>query len=320
MESMNMKRILCIGSVTADVIIKPADSLPASGTLRAVESISTHMGGCACNMAAALGVLGTPVTVCCKVGSDAMGDLVKKTLKGYGVDTAGVVTSDSVSTTVSAVLVSSKGERSFLYYPGSAARFTDADVPDALIDQADVVFIAGAMLLSDFDGEPAARLMKKAKEKGKFTGMDTAWDFDGRWLPKVAPTLPYLDLFMPSIDEAAMLTGEQEPEKITEKLRSLGCTNVMLKAGSRGAYVAMCGEEPYWVPQFWIEKVLDTTGAGDSACAGFFAGFARGLPTRACAELAMTVGALAVSAVGATTGILPYEDTIQLMENRKKGL
>ena len=53
-----MKKILCIGSVTVDIIVKPASTVPAPGTLRAVESVSTLVGGCATNCANDLAKLG----------------------------------------------------------------------------------------------------------------------------------------------------------------------------------------------------------------------------------------------------------------------
>ena len=58
-----MKKVLCIGSVTTDVIVSPADSVPTPGTLRAVDSVTTHVGGCAANAAIDLGRLGVPRTV-----------------------------------------------------------------------------------------------------------------------------------------------------------------------------------------------------------------------------------------------------------------
>ena len=39
-----MKKILCIGSVTTDVIVTPVDSVPEPGVLRSVDSVSTHVG------------------------------------------------------------------------------------------------------------------------------------------------------------------------------------------------------------------------------------------------------------------------------------
>ena len=71
-----MKKVLCIGSVITDVIVSPADSVPTPGTLRAVDSVSTHVGGCAANAAIDLGRLGVPAVLCCKVGADSFGDFV----------------------------------------------------------------------------------------------------------------------------------------------------------------------------------------------------------------------------------------------------
>ena len=138
----------------------------------------------------------------------------------------GIVFDESCNTTVSVVCVSSKGERSFLYYPGSSSSFTENDVPDYLIKEADFVFVAGAMLLSAFDGKPCASLMKKAKELGKYTVMDTAWDFDDVWLPKVRMS----DLiFMPSIEASKL--WRNKTRKIADKLFSYGCRNVITKWG-----------------------------------------------------------------------------------------
>ena len=72
-----MKKVLCIGSVTTDVIVNPADSVPPAGTLRAVDSVTTHVGGCASNAAIDLAKLGVPVALSCKVGSDSFGEFVR---------------------------------------------------------------------------------------------------------------------------------------------------------------------------------------------------------------------------------------------------
>ena len=44
-----MKKILCIGSVTTDVIIKPVDHLPDPGVLQFIDSSKMFVGGCAAN-------------------------------------------------------------------------------------------------------------------------------------------------------------------------------------------------------------------------------------------------------------------------------
>lgn len=108
-----MKKVLCIGSVTTDVIVNPADSVPPAGTLRAVDSVTTHVGGCASNAAIDLAKLGVPVALSCKVGSDSFGEFVRGTAAAAGVDVRGVVSDPGVSTTVSIVCVGSSGSAAF---------------------------------------------------------------------------------------------------------------------------------------------------------------------------------------------------------------
>ena len=310
-----MKKILCIGSVTTDVIVTPADTIPTPGTLRAVESVSTHVGGCAANAANDLAKLGVPVILSCKVGRDSFGDFVYATAKAEGADVRGVVRDEKVSTTVSIVCVSSVGERSFMYNPGSTSAFVADDIPDELLNEADIVFVAGAMLLTSFDGEPCARLMQKARHLGKYTVMDTAWDFEDIWLPKVEAVLPMLDLFMPSLEEAAKLTGEEEPNRIADRLFDMGARNVIVKLGKDGALFCPAGEERFVLPTYRSIKPVDTTGAGDSFCAGFLAGLAQGWDYRRSGAFANAVGTHCIMAVGASTGIRSIRETLQFMES-----
>ena len=65
-----MKKVLCIGSVTTDVIIKPVDALPTPGELQFIDSSSMFVGGCASNASIDLAKLGVPVSLCVKLGKD----------------------------------------------------------------------------------------------------------------------------------------------------------------------------------------------------------------------------------------------------------
>ena len=309
-----MKKVLCIGSVTTDIIVKPVDQVPTPGELWAVDSVSTHVGGCASNAAIDLAKLGVPVTLSCKVGKDNFGDFVIKTAKENGVCTDGIVTDDTVTTTTSIVCSSSTGERSFLYYPGSASVFRKEDVSDALIDSCDIVFVAGAMLLNSFDGPPCAQLMKEAQEKGKYTIMDTAWDFEGKWLPKIEAVIPYLDLFMPSYEEAAKLSGKTEVPEIARFFLDMGAKNVIIKVGKDGAFLHEQNGEEYTLPTYAAYKPVDTTGAGDSFCAGFIAGLAQGWSYRESGRFANAVGTHCILKIGASTGIVPIPQILKFME------
>lgn len=309
-----MKKILSVGSVTTDIIVSPVDSIPAPGTLRAVQRTSTHVGGCASNAAIDLAKLGVPVTLCCKVGCDSFGDFVLSETTRSGVDVSGVVRDPNVSTTSSVVCVSSDGERSFLYNPGSTSAFGADDLPDSLIESHDIIFIAGAMLLTQFDGGPCAEILKSAQARGKFTVMDTAWDFDDVWLDKIQAALPYLDLFMPSYEEAARLSEKSAPEEIADFFFDRGVKSFIVKLGKDGAYFCPNSESRFFLPTYEKFKPVDTTGAGDSFCAGFLCGLSQGWDFHQSGAFANAVGTHCILEIGASTGIRPIADILKFME------
>ena len=160
-----MKTVACIGSITVDIIVKPADEIPSPETLKAVENVDMYVGGCASNAAIDLAKIGVPCELICTVGNDPFGEYIKSVCEKNGVGTEGVRINPASSTTGSVVCVSKTGERSFLYKPGSTADFSLSDVCTDIIDKCDIVFVAGAFLLRDFDGKPCAEFMKKLSPK-----------------------------------------------------------------------------------------------------------------------------------------------------------
>ncbi len=314
-----MKSILCAGCVTTDVIVSPVDALPQPGQLSPVKSTQVHVGGCASNAAIDLAKLGLPAMLCAVVGEDSFGRFVRDTAQAAGVDTSGLVMKPGVETTCSVVCVDSQSERRFLYNPGSTSSMTAEDVSQAQLARADIVFIAGAMLLTAFDGEPCANLLRAAKAAGKFTAMDTAWDFEGRWLPKVAPSLPYLDLFMPSYDEACQLSGLKDPAEMAEYFVGLGAKSVVIKLSHQGAFFREADGRSYRLPAYEQVRAVDTTGAGDAFCAGYLCGLAHGWGMAECGAFANAVAAHCVTQIGASSGIRPMEEILRFMEQTPAG-
>lgn len=249
-----------------------------------------HVGGCASNAAIDLAKLGVPSELICAVGKDSFGEFVQMTCKKEGVGTDGIYCHPNAATTGSVACISSTGERSFLYHPGSTSELLLENINMDVIEKSDIIFVAGAFLITKFDGEPCAKLMKQAKEQGKFTVMDTAWDFEDIWLPKIKAVFPYLRLFMPSIDEAVKITGETDVDKIVDFFFHSGIETVIIKAGKKGAYICESYDNRYWLPTYLSVKPLDTTGAGDSFCAGFLAGIAMGWDYKKSGKFANAVG------------------------------
>jgi sugar/nucleoside kinase (ribokinase family) len=310
-----MKKILCIGGITADILINPLNRLPEPGTLCRTKSIRQTVGGCAANAAIDLARLGVPVTIACKVGLDAFGKSVVHEMQKNGVDTEGVSWTRT-PTSASVVAVDDMGERSFIYSPGSTSELTLADIPEKLIDENDIIFIASALLLEKLDGKGAAELLKKAQEKGKFTVMDTVWDDTGRWMERIRPAMPYLDLFMPSIEEARELAGFSDPDRIADVFFDEGVGSVIIKMGTKGSYICESRDVRYQVPAFLEEHPADTNGAGDSFCAGFLCGLARGQDFKSSARFASAVGRYCVLGSGPYSGIPQMEEIDRFLEEK----
>lgn len=315
-----MKKVLCIGSVTTDIIVCNVDALPPPGVLQRVQQVTTHVGGCAANAAIDLGKIGIPALLACKTGADNFGSFVRSTAEAAGVDIRGVVADETVPTTTSIVCVNHEGERSFLYNPGSTSAFVSEDIPMALVDEADIVFVAGAMLLTAFDGEPCAEFLARCRAMGKFTVLDTAWDFEDIWMDKVRPALPHLDLFMPSFEEAAKLSGKTEAAEMAAVFHGLGARNVIVKLGDKGAYFSPAEGGAFALPVYPGITPVDTTGAGDAFCAGFLAGLALGWGFRQCGKLANATGAHCVQAVGASSGIPALPVLEEFMQKHEEAL
>jgi len=163
-----------------------------------------------------------------------------------------------------------------------------------------------------FDGVPTARVLKQAREQSIVTSLDTAWDSRGNWMSLLEPCLQHLDIFMPSIEEARMITGKETPSEIAEFLLSYGIGTVALKMGEQGSYIRTRDWEMS-VPIYKVETI-DATGAGDAFAAGFLAGVSKGWDHREAAKLANAVGACCVTAMGATAGIKNMEETLAFID------
>ena len=305
-----MKKVACVGILVADVMA-PVEVMPNRGELARVDSVTVHNGGNAMTAAMNLRKMGVESKMIGKVGDDLFGRFLREKLVASGVDDAGLKTDISAQTSVSIVLLDG-GERSFLHHVGTNGTFSIKDIDFSVISECDLVFVTGSFLMDTFDGEETVEFLKKCKEMGKTTFLDVCWDAKGRWGDILNPALPYIDFFMPSIDEAVMIAKKDEPDDISNVFMAKGVKNVVIKMGSKGSYLRLAGwEKGKTYPIIKGIKAVDTTGAGDSFCSGFLAAYARGESPEYCAEFANAVGALCVTAKGATTGIRTYEETLE---------
>ena len=312
--------IACVGVIVADAIAKPVKIIPSKGKLELVDTLSLYTGGCAASAAIDMAKIGINAAIIGKIGNDGFGHFMKNAFVENKVITDGLIVNNSGSTSASLVIVTEDGERSFIHCQGENATLVESDIDYSIIEEAKLVFVAGIMLMAKFDGDECAKFLRKCKEKGKITALDTAWDSTGRWMKVMTSSLPYLDYFLPSFEEAVELSGKTDPEEMADVFLAYGPKIVVIKLGKDGCFIKTHEGEKYNILTYDRIKAVDTTGAGDSFCAGFLTATVKGKSLYDCGKFGNAVGTHCVMAKGASTGIKSEAEILKFMDDYEKGL
>jgi len=305
-----MSDIVNIGICTVDAIGQTIDDYPAPGGLRLFDKLTMTTGGNAMNCSIALRKMGVACDVIVKVGDDALGDFVIGEAKRYGAGAAGIVRTDTIHTPYTFVCVLTGGQRSFFHTMGSNGTLCYDDIDMDIVRGARFCFVTGTMVMKTFDGAQTARVLTEAQQAGVTTLLDTVYlDAAPRqlWHDNIHPALPVLDYFIPSLPEARAITGLERPAEIARSFQERGCKNVVIKMDEAGAFCRTADGTETTVPAYRVDRVVDTTGAGDSWSAGFLAGLHEGLPIPEAALLGNATAAHCIQAPGASTGIVALE-------------
>lgn len=302
----------CVGLTILDVLGRPVDRIPPGGGLDFIQEIRLTVAGTAAGTVIDLAKLGVPAMLVGAVGDDEMGRFVLATLARHGVDASAMQTIPGVPTSATILNVRSNGERPALHQRGASDHFTMTDAIARQISGCAVVHVGGNGLLRDFDGAPTARLLQAAKANGAITTYDLLAP-SADVLSDLETYLPYIDYFMPAMEEAADICGKEDPDVIADFFLDRGAGACVFKWGARGSFYATRNQR-HRVAALQVD-VVDTTGCGDAYCAGFVSGLIDGLgPLEACGR-GTAAAALVATGLGSDAGII---DLAQLEAFRRQ--
>ena len=294
--------VLSVGILVADIFVPPVVRLPEAGELVSTEDFLVQPGGCAANTAIVLGRLGVPATVVGRVGDDLFGELVERYLGDRGIDTSGVLRTPGEGTSKTVALSVVGDDRRFFHTFGANGSLTAADISDAALEEAEVVYVGGYLVLPALrQGELAERL-RHAREHGTKIVLDVVvpTDREDLSLDDVRELLPLADYFLPNEDEARSLTDAAEPREQAERILQAGARTVVIKRGANGAFVRSGdGELELSAPPI---EAIEPSGAGDAFAAGLVVGLLEGWPLERCVRYASVLGASACTALGCYAG------------------
>ena len=333
------------------------------GALIQTGNADIHVGGCVANTGLGMKILGADVTLVGKIGADDFGNIVKGQLTQYASADNMIVSADA-STSYSIVLAPKGIDRMFLHHPGANHTFSYDDLDFAEIAKVDLFHFGYPPIMRNMyvnNGKELVRIFQKVHKSGVLTSLDLAAidpsseAAQQNWEEILRQVLPYVDFFVPSIEELCMMIAPETYAKwlerangsdvtgilylsdilpLAEKLRSMGARNFLIKCGAPGLYYDMANAEVQqeleeksglsflnWAGKSGFEKsytpdqVLSGTGAGDTTIAAFLSALLQGYDLETCLYLASATGASCVAAYDALSGIKPFAEQLEHMKN-----
>lgn len=310
-----VRDVVVCGSCVIDVLVAPVplDRAIGTGQLVRTQPMQIATGGIVSNAGTTLARLGMRVAAFTYVGDGEWARLLRGRYEAEGIDTSQLLTHPTEPTSTSVVLVDERGERSFLHAVGAAKRLDR----EAFLSQLEFFASSRAMLLGYFSLLPnlqndLSEVLAAVRRAGCLTAIDAAGT--GGTLDDLAPSLPHLDVYVPSLAEARHQTGSDNPREILARYRDAGATGIVgVKLGSRGAVLSGTDGELLEVAAIDPPSpVVDTTGAGDSFMAGLVCGLLKELPLAEAGRLAAACGAISTTALGATAAAGDYAAAARL--------
>lgn len=310
-----MTKFLCVGQALCDLYLHPAGPEIFDGRQNHIlDSIPVMGGGDANNGSIDLAKIGNEVAIATSLGRDIFGSQVLRLQQEAGVDTRFVTLRDDMPTAVHAILLSSEVTRGNASLPGTAQALRREDIPDEAIAWADHVHIVSVLSHPLLDGEGVASVAREAKRLGKTTSMDLQYD-ERLWKPeetlsKIEAALPYIDVFLPSFDEATVVTGGlTDPLAMKEFFRKYDLKIFGCKLGAKGVYLTDFDQDVFLPPLYRGEPV-DTLGCGDAFCSGFISAYKRGFSLEGCGLIGSAASAKICAVVGCNAGMRPFDELI----------
>ena len=307
-----MKKIIGIGNALTDALVTlPNDDLlhtfglpKGSMTLIGDEEqqriqecfasleVQRATGGSAGNTMLALANLGAEPGFIGSVGDDAIGDFFAANCEKRGI--APYLTRLPMQSGVAYTFISPGGERTFATYLGAAAMMGPESLSPDMFDGYDYLYVEGYLVQNH-------ALILRAVELAKAKGLKVCLDLasynivaaDHEFFTRLVTE--YVDVVFANEEEARAFAGA-EPAEALEQFHSL-CEVAVVKLGPAGATI-MRGGEKVFVEAWPVEKVIDTTAAGDFYAAGVMYGLMNDCSLAQCARIGTILSGHVIQIVG----------------------
>lgn len=327
------------------------------GKLLIVGGATFSIGGTVSNTGQALHKLGVDTRLIGRVGDDELGQVADNILLSNHPTLRENMVRGEEGTSYTIVINPPGVDRMFFHHPGSNDKFSADDVDYDLVAKSRLFHFGYPPLMRlmyEDEGNHLVELLRRAKETGATVSVDMALPDPNSpagktdWRKILDSALPYVDVFLPSIEEIAYMVKQdlyrewqrQQPQGdlstfvtpenvklLGDEIINRGVKIAVIKLGEHGLYartveenkmVQMGRAQPSNLDQ-WVEKeiwsacyqvdVVGTAGSGDATIAGFLAAMLKGGSLEDAVDMGVAVGACCVEAADTQGGIQTWEET-----------
>jgi sugar/nucleoside kinase (ribokinase family) len=299
------------GLYILDILGVPVTEIPPGGHCYLIDEIKMTVAGTGGGTIMACAKLGLKTLAVGAVGSDEKADWLLAAMNRVSIDTSVMQRVKDCATSSTILAIRPDGSRPALHVKGASDHFQIPAEIRARAFDGKIVHFGGTGLLARMDGPPTATFLRAAKEAGRTTTFDLI-QAEPETLALVEPLMPYVDFFMPSIDEASAMSGSSDPVACARYFLDKGARVCAISLGAQGSLVMARDGRHFFLPAFDVQ-VRDTTGCGDAYSGGFIAGLVRDWDLVDCARLATATAALVATGLGSAANLVSFEDTATAM-------
>jgi sugar/nucleoside kinase (ribokinase family) len=257
-------------------------------------------GGSAANTIVGLASLGSRSAFIGKVKDDELGRTFAHDIRAAGASYTTPPAADGPSTARCYVLVTPDGERTMNTYLGAAQDLHPADIDAELVAASAVLYLEGYLWDPKNAKDAFIKAAKIAHEAERTVALSLSDAFCvDRWRAEFLQLMRSgtVDLIFANETELHSLYQTSDFDTAVAALRADVSAAVVTR--SEKGCIVLGPEGTEAVPAFPIERVVDTTGAGDLFAAGFLSGLARGADDRTCGRLGALAAAEVIQHLGA---------------------